>query len=305
MKKLLLASALFTAMIFMFSSCLKDKGFNNGLYGINDPDTQPPGIGFPEASNSNNGFAINSLSTPQTILAPMVNLFSGKPAESDVHVVLQLDNSIVTAYNTANGTAFVVPTAGQYTINTLNVTIPAGQRNVFVPIVIPNASSLSLTTTYALGFKLVSTDGGYTIAGNMSKVLISFSIKNQYDGIYSIKGFIYRAGDPVLSGIVTGERSLATTGAYSVRMVENHLWADGSNSGIAATVSNPTYTVNPATNGVLITSDGGAFPGGMMNDPNYNSRYVPATRTFYVSSVWSNLTDRRMTDTLTWLRPRP
>jgi len=307
MKKILLASAFLTATAFMFSSCLKDKGFENNQYGINDPDTQPPGVGFPESSKSNNGFAVNSVATPQTIFAPFININSGKPASSDVHVTLTLDPTIVTAYNTANGTALTVPTAGQYTIASLSFTIPAGQTHVIVPIVIPNASLLSLTTTYALGFKIASVDGGYLIASNQQKVLISWSVKNQYDGIYNMKGFVLRAGDASLSG-VTGpaERSLVTTGAYSVRMAENHGWSQASGpAGIAATVSNPTYTVNPANNTVLISSDGGTFPAGMQNEPGYPSRWDPATKTFYVSSVWSDFVSRRMTDTLTYLRPRP
>ena len=56
MKKISITLALFTAMAFAFTGCLKDKGFENGEYGINDPDTQPPGVGFQFGSKSRNDY---------------------------------------------------------------------------------------------------------------------------------------------------------------------------------------------------------------------------------------------------------
>src|SRR5690348_16563785 len=108
MKKILLASSLFTAMGFMFTSCLKDKGFENGTYGLNGV-TDHPAVGMPEAAKAINAFAVNALATPQTLNTPFINLLADAPAASDVHVVLALDNTLVTAYNTANGTSLVIP----------------------------------------------------------------------------------------------------------------------------------------------------------------------------------------------------
>jgi len=41
MKKILSTTTLIIALSVAFTSCLKDKGFENNEYGINDPDTQP------------------------------------------------------------------------------------------------------------------------------------------------------------------------------------------------------------------------------------------------------------------------
>src|SRR5690348_12738432 len=106
MKKIILGSALFAAMGLTMTSCLKDKGFENGTYGLNGI-TDKPAVGFPEGSRSINGYSVNALATPQTVNAPMVNLLADQPASQDVHVVLQLDPSIVTAYNLANNTSLV------------------------------------------------------------------------------------------------------------------------------------------------------------------------------------------------------
>ncbi|MBL7748997.1 MAG: hypothetical protein JNM19_16275, partial [Chitinophagaceae bacterium] len=54
MKRIINVAVLFAMMIVVFSGCLKDKGFDNYEYGINDPDTQPPGVGFPKAANKKN-----------------------------------------------------------------------------------------------------------------------------------------------------------------------------------------------------------------------------------------------------------
>ena len=54
MKRIFLASALLATMGLFLTGCLKDKGFDNHEYGINDPDTQPPGIGFPLGAKAKN-----------------------------------------------------------------------------------------------------------------------------------------------------------------------------------------------------------------------------------------------------------
>ena len=302
MKKILLASSLFAAMGFMFTSCLKDKGFENGEYGLNGV-TDRPGVGFPEAAKAINAFAVNALSTPQTINAPFVNLLADAPASSDVHVVLALDNTLVTAYNTANGTSLVIPTAGQYTISSLTVTIPAGSRFAQLPIVIPNAASLNLSNTYALGFRIVSVDGGYNIASNLSKVLLSISVKNAYDGIYEyVTGQVIRytgpgtpAGD-ALSGALTSalpDVYFATSGATSCNIQGpggvgvGISWANG--QGVAG-IDGLFMSVNPATNAVTMGATTNAtlvnFAGfGGYGPPAVNT-YDPATKKIHISMRW-------------------
>ena len=66
MKKILLTSSLFAVMALLLTSCLKDKGFDNQTYGINDPDTQPPGVGFPLGTKTQ-GFGLNLTSSAQAV----------------------------------------------------------------------------------------------------------------------------------------------------------------------------------------------------------------------------------------------
>lgn len=294
MKKKYLHSACFIAVILILSSCMPD---------FDEPENSNSKVGFLEASNAANKTLVSNTAGPQTIYGPVINLTSSSTATSEIHVQLAVDNSVVTAYNTANGTNYVTPAANLYSISGLTVNIAPGQSTGQLAIIIPDASLLSYTTTYALGFKIVSVDGGYRIDESLRTVPILINLVNQYDGVYILDGSIYRAGNiPPFTHVGPMEVNLQTTGAFSVRMMENHTF--GSNQQIAATVSNPTFIINPANNLVTIVSDGGVFPAGLMNDPNYVSRYIPATKTFYVSSIWSNLTDRRMTDTIRFVRRR-
>jgi hypothetical protein len=295
MKKIILASALFAALGLTMTSCLKDKGFENGEYGLNGV-TDRPGVGFPEAAKAINPFSVNAISTSQTINAPLVNLLADKPAAQDVHVVLAYNNALVTAYNTANGTSLIIPTAAQYTISSLTITIPAGQRFASVPIVIPNASTLSLTNTYALGFKIVSVDGGYNIASNMQNVLVSISVKNAYDGIYSqVSGFVQRysgPGAPVSDGL-TGPLGPSLPDVYMFTSgptaVDPH---DGTGLGVGITWANGQgvagidglkFTIDPGTNLVSPTSSTNATLVPFAGHPN---TYDPALKRLSVSFRW-------------------
>src|SRR6187200_2392430 len=113
MKKLLSTSLLLAALAVAFTGCLKDKGFDNHTYGINDPDSQPPGVGFPKAASAKNSVGVDLSSVSQSINdLVVVNLESGSPASSDVHITLVLDDAIRVAYNNANNTNIIaLPTS--------------------------------------------------------------------------------------------------------------------------------------------------------------------------------------------------
>jgi len=262
----------------------------------------PVYVGFPAATDSSNKLWVKSAAGAQTIDGPVLKL--NATSKSPVNVILEQDNSIVTAYNTANGTSYAVPTASQYNIPSLTVTIPAGERTGKLMINIPNPSLLSFTQTYAFGFKIASVDGENTINVTGKTVMATMTLINQYDGIYVLTGYSYDVSDPSRTGN-TGpvEMTLYSTGIYSVRMLEPHP-VPGTAFPPGAAISHPSYTVYPVIYGVTISSDGGPFPAGMMNEPGYSSRYEPLTKTFYVSSIWSIAVGRKFTDTLRYIRRR-
>lgn len=320
MKKIILASALFSAMAFILTSCLKDKGFENGTYGINDPDTQPPGVGFPRAASAKYTVGIDLTSSPQSLNGVIyVNLESGQPAASDVHITLQLNDALRTAYNTANGTTIKAMPPALFSFP-LTLTIPAGQRNVQVPISLPNTSSLDPNETYGIGVTITSVDGGYVIAGNLKNLLIEIGLKNKYDGRYELHGYHNRS--PYTFPFTT-EVEMWTTGPSSVAM----FWPDGGDFGQPIGVGpgsvnwygpavSPNFTFDPVTNLVvsiagmpanavtldLVTLDNTADAN---PDGPIVNRFEPGPpKKIYVVFQYNGNNLRRFYDTLYYLGPR-
>ena len=185
MKKILSSSLILAAFAVAFTGCLKDKGFDNHTYGINDPDTQPPGVGFPLGANAKNTVGLDAgVGTNQAINDYVfVNLEAGSPAKSDVHVTLVLNDAIRVAYNLANGTNIVAMPPAFFNV-ALNVTIPAGSTGGQVPFNIPSTIPLDPSNSYGVGFTITSVDGGYRIASNLKNLFLEFTLKNKYDGKY-------------------------------------------------------------------------------------------------------------------------
>ncbi len=280
------------------AGCVKDKGFDNNEYGLKDVNNLPSGVGLPEstAPGSIVSFSIDNIETAQTIKAPLVRFFSNGNASANITVQLSVNNALVDLNKYT-----VLPEAA-YQIASLNLTIPAGVDSVRLPIVIPNAkANLDVTKTYAIGFTIASVDGGHTIASNMKNVIVVISIKNEWDGVYSYKGYALRAGDPVLTGNFSGkEMTLVTVGATAVQFGSLALWGNGSS---LIAIGEPRLDINngvPSPYPVTVSSSGGAF-----NFPGYNNRYDAATKTFYIGFSWGGGPGvRESFDTLTYLRPR-
>jgi hypothetical protein len=303
MKKIFLITQILAVTTLVLTGCLKDKGFDNKTYGINDPDTQPPGVGFALGTGVKaiNGYGLDAVSSTLQVVNGLVyiNLESGLPAPADIKITIAINDAVIGRYN-ANPDLSDIDTLnhGLFNLPTLSLTIPKGQRNVEIPINVPNTTTLNLAKSYGIGLTITSVDGGYIIASNLKDLLISFSLKNKYDGKYSWKGYALRLNDPGLTGNFTGVScELATTGPNSVIMDQLLLWGDGQ-SGIGIGVV--TFNVNPATNKVTFSSSGGAT-----NLPGYDSRWDDPSKTFYLGITWgAGPTARQSIDTMTRTGPR-
>ena len=292
-------ACLAACLLFANTGCLKDKGFDNNEYGLNNPQNSAVGVGFPESANKINVTAIESSATPTLLKLALVNLLSDSPAEQDINVTLVRDTSITGAYNRDPATVNPVTEFADADISsTFKVIIPKGQRTAFLQVTLPNSASLDLTQTYALGLKIASADGGAVVAANQQKVLVAVAIKNPYDGVYENRSYTLRSGDPSRTGSVAPyEIGLVTAGAYTVQSEILHKWADGSGIGITY----PIFTIDPATNAVTVTGSGFT----LLDAPGYTNRYDPATKKIYAAFTWgAGPASRLALDTLTYLRPR-
>jgi hypothetical protein len=301
MKRILSSSLLVAALAVAFTGCLKDKGFDNHTYGINDPDTQPPGVGFVFGSNAKNDWGLDITPGTQNVTGLLyVNLEAGVPASSDVKVTL-VDNTtaLLNAYNTANGLTgnnaiLPMPTA-KYSFPA-TVTILAGGRNVTQPIVVSNVvlgappTGLDANRQYAVGIKISAVDGGYKIASNLENLFIVFGVKNKYDGRYTMRGQFYHPSLQPDFGPHVFQVEMHTAGPNTVRLywplVGGYNTPLTSGGGPACCFANQELdvTVNPATNAALFFN---ALPGPAYSaltsygSNTYNNRWDDAAKRFY------------------------
>jgi hypothetical protein len=289
-----------------------------------DYDTEHPG-GYQFVS-----LLASSEAQPYDVVDIRRLLPNNEKLNSELHVQLREDPSAIEAFNAIHQTSFIPLPGEYYAANSSNpkngtdftVTFNSGEFSKFLKIDFLNVNGWDLSKSYAMAFTIVGADDGAQVTQDVQldtgnhissynkTVVVEIAPRNRWDGVYQLKGYILRvaAGDITSTGVVgPKEIGLVTTGSYSVRFDRTHGWSNQATIGIAASVSNPTYTVDPATNLVTITSDGGPYPTGLGNASTIGtSRYDPATKTFYAYATWTAAgpTSRLMSDTLVYLRPR-
>jgi len=217
-------------------------------------------------------------------------------APADITVSLVIDNAVLTLYNKDNGVTKSIPPAECFSFPD-KVVIKQGTNLTTVQAVVKVTANFDYNKAYALPLKIASVSSGI-ISGNFGTSLYAFGVRNEYDGIYSYKGYALRGGDPVLTGWFKDKTmGLVTTGSNSVQFDNYALWGGGT-GGIG--IGFPIMTINTSTGAVTLSSSGG-----LINAPGYNTRYEAASKTFFISGTWGGgPSSRLLTDTLTYMRPR-
>lgn len=274
------------ALLTILSSCLKDKGFNNYEYGINNPEGGAKVISFPLALNDINTFGLDAVSPSLQVVSNAVVVLSetGEPVKTNVTVKLALDPTLLTEYNANNGTTILPFDPQYYSLSSLDLIIPAGSDRGRIDIKIPSTVPLDLNKSYGLGFKIVSVDNGYVIGKNLKSLFLEFNLKNKYDGIYAVTGTFRDVTNATFTGNYPREYQIVTTGPNSVdvrqsingEVVPGYLFLAGGsgsffgNFGASVFFNNSTnkvtefrnyygVTSNP-TNGVGTPSSGSGAP---------------------------------------------
>ncbi len=309
MKRFFLTSALFASLGLLLTGCLKDKGFDNQEYGINDPDTQPPGVGFPLAASAKYTVGLDVSATAQVVNDVVyVNLESGSPAPTDIQITLTLNDALRTAYNTANSTNILLLSPTLYTVGT-TMTIPAGARNVQIPITVSSTTALDPNSSYGLGLTIASVTGNYKIASNLKNLFLEFTIKNKYDGKYILTGFHNRTS-PDYSAPYNELVHMVTTGPNSVTMYwpAVGLYAHPIAGGTGYYGSFTTNLFFDLTTNLLTSWDLTPYPFSVSSTgvgPATDSRWDPLDKTIYAQFYYNNNPGgRRFTDTLKYQGPR-
>jgi hypothetical protein len=325
------------AAVLSLGSCLKDKGFNNGNYGINGADKSAI-ITMSAASVQVTSIAIDFVATSQVIDLSGIIYDADQPTTKDIIVTFDTlsarPGGLVTNYNLANPGNFLtpLPAAWYQFLSGLTVKIPAGSKVGTLQIRIPNATVLDVNLTYGLGITLVSNDAGVTTATNLKNAIFAISAKNKYDGWYDIK---LKAVDwnsaadpygiwnqpaqwPTVASNLWGVQMI-TAGATSVKMFSPGHGAfihvifgatPTTYSGFGSTA--PKFTFDGATDAMVdVFNDVTPYPPSngrtfVMNPAVTDSRFDPATHNIYAAIILKQpgRSDLKIYDTLTYVQPR-
>jgi hypothetical protein len=245
----------------------------------------------------------------------VVNFNSGTAAASDLKVSLVVDNSIVAAYNAANNENYVVFKPTLYTIPSLTLTIPKGGRLAQVAINIPSTVPLSLDSSYAIGLRIASNDGGFQIAENLKNLLVVFNLKNKFDGIYRLKGY-HNRDNPNYTIPYDVDIHMVTSGPNSVVFYYPNPGPNDYAHPINGSTGSYYGSFAPNIGFAATTNAAGHYPALTCTEyfagtlpmniiPTSNSRYEPATKKMYINFRYNNNDLRQFFDTLTYKGPRP
>ncbi len=251
MKKILVSALSVIALAVLGTGCLKDKDFEDQRYGTVVGDARA--VSFPQSRSANSiTYGVVSSITSQDIQGPIIAI-EGPTQSSDVNVTLQVNDALVTA----DPTLTVLP-ASEYTLD-LTRTIPAGAvyDSAFM-ITLPNSSNLDPNLIYAIGLTIASADNGFSVASNMRNLVLKFTVKNKYDGVYTITGTYVDNSNANFSGRYPLEYRLVTTGPASVdvQLLVNGSWDPAylfSNNGAGSFYGSYglTMTFDPTTDDII------------------------------------------------------
>lgn len=313
MKKVKFLTVLLGATLIAGTGCLKDKGYDNNEYGINDPNNSPAGLGFHKGVAYKVNVGLDLSPDPQVINnQAVIMLMAGKPAQQDISITLSVDPTIVDRYNTNFGTSIEVLPASDYTLSTTFV-IPKGAKQVNVPITVGNTSGLDANTTYGIGIKIASADAGYVLASNQRELLLSIGLKNRWDGVYNLRGYHNRT--PYTFPYET-EINIETFGPTSDIFFWPAVDSYGHPIGVGPNNSlswygdaiSPVIVFDPATDLVTdVYNNSTAATITMFTNTSFGagvSRYDASTKTIYVYWNYNNNPLRAFFDTLTYIGPR-
>jgi hypothetical protein len=290
--KILSLALLITATAF--TSCTKqdsvfDSDDQGGILELADLPSRAGSTVYSITSKSLDAAA--EISLPIT-----VNYTGAAGAPQDITVTMGINAAALTAYNTAQSTAYLALPTTLYTISSSTITIPKGTKTGTFVLKIKTAS-FDFTKSYALGVSIVSATAG-TVSGNYGTGIFRIIAKNAYEASYAVTGWLFH---PTAGRAINATKTLATAGAVTSTAAVGDL--GGSNYYFNFDVSGSTLTnyaaagVTPGgTNSGFFTADQPAASGSWVNSSGtvdkpgtspwlhstYNNTYDAATKTFYM-----------------------
>lgn len=219
------SAAILVAVALLMSSCLK-----NNKYYVDFGDYEP-NVELPlAATNVNNpfSFSYDVADTPATFYV-VVNYASMDKPSKPVSVTLGIDQDYLTQYNADQTAAdpdfepYELMPDSVYQFESMTATIPAGQRQAWVPVKI-FTTKLAPGHAYILPVTITQAD---VKISNWNHLMANIGAKNKYDGKYSVTGTFVDLTNPAFTGYYPKNVSLVTQGLSSVAYLDETLGSYG------------------------------------------------------------------------------
>lgn len=246
--------------------------------------------------------------------------FSAEPIEIDLtelrlnprsvtnHVTtvkVTVNPSVVSNYNLANGTTYASAETGTFSLVDYAYMLKTDRRNVMIRAVLRPQTFLD--KQYAIGLSIAEMSDGY-ISPIAHDVIVFVSIKNDYDGIYSLKGYSNIPASPYVGSFAlpcSEELEVATASGNSVFINPTQPVA---NAGTFAYISNllPEIVLDKATHKVTnVNARTGSLGFIFPYDASFDSRYDTASKTIYLKyGIAPAGSGRYIVDTFIYCKPR-
>jgi len=180
-------------------------------------------------------------------------------------------------------------TAAKYTRTATGLTVNMANGDFAADFNINvNGALLDPNANYAMAYTITNPGNGAATATTQKDVIVLFTIKSQYDGVYSFEAgsqvIRYTNGVPntgdALMGTLVGQpnRSLITIDGTTLSLTP--IWASG---GGVAGIDGLRLKIDPATNQVTMSATGNNTLRNIAGKPN---DYDPITRTFRLNFEW-------------------
>lgn len=321
MSKILNKIPAMIALVFVLATtgCLKDSDYDNNWIGTKNTQAQDyVEVHLTTSDNSNivaRAYTSSDKDTTVTKLIP-INLTSG-PASSDITVTFEVldtaKSATLKSFVEDDGDVVVDTSAFKILNAGMKVTIPAGSQTGYIAVKFK--PSVYIGTIYVFGIKLTSVSNSKYTLSNLTEGYVKFSIKNIFDGIYTVDGSMIDMVNSSITGAYPFTAQLITQTANSVALFEPNYYGDyyhlilsGGGYSVYGKFS-PVFTFDDNYNVTSVVNLYGQPSSNNRSaelDPSGINKFDPATKTLKVK-YWMNQPGHRTSfdETFTYQGPRP
>lgn len=254
--------------VLSLTSCLKDKGFEEGTYGMTGFESGSF-VSAPAASKNPNAMALESKTGNQPLNLFTVNYENVDKAPEDIKVTFVKDDAAITALG---GLTLLPASVLTFGSGAPEVTIPKGARVSPAFQCQINTGILDPLKSYGLAFTISSVSkSGVNIPSNMKTVIYKITLKNKWDGVYTVTGPVTDAAVPTITQWDGWTANLETTGPNTCAVRDMSYTGD-----IYHPIKNSGSSSYYGTFGMIITFDPATDKVTKVESP-----YVPAANTRY------------------------